>query len=191
MPNKTDLGDRLNRNLSRAICLLVLAVVPVATLGRGVGQISRVRQPSLPVGMATLAGTVLDEAGSPVGAAHVTLKAEGFEPAVRVADEQGRFAFTDLPEKLFELRATSSDWIETIYGQVRPGLPGTPIRLAAGQHVNVGLPMCSVAVITGRVEAGGRPVAGIRVMASRLEPLSDDEEVQLVTQSTETDEKGL
>ena len=39
MPNKTDLGDRLNRNLSRAIWLLVLAVVPVATLGRGVAHI--------------------------------------------------------------------------------------------------------------------------------------------------------
>ena len=177
MPNKTDLGDRLNRNLSRAIWLLVLAVVPVATLGRGVAQLSRVRQPSLPSGMATLSGTVLDEAGSSVGAAHVTLKAEGFEPAVRVADEQGRFAFTDLPEKLFELRATSSDWIETIYGQMRPGLPGTPIRLAVDQHVNVVLRMFRGAIITGMVDDGGRPVAGIRVMASRLEPLSDDEEV--------------
>ena len=191
MPNKTDLGNRLNRNLSRAIWLFVLAVVPVATLGRGVAQLSRVRQPSLPSGMATLSGTVLDEAGLPVGAAHVTLKAEGFEPAVRVADDQGRFAFTDLPEKLFELRATSSDWIETIYGQMRPGLPGTPIRLAVGQHVNVVLRMFRGAIISGMADDGGRPVAGIRVIASRLEPLSDDEEVQLSTQPTETDEQGL
>jgi len=41
------------------------------------------------------------------------------------------------------------------------------------------------------VDDGGRPVAGIRVMASRLEPLSDGEEVQLTTQPTETDEQGL
>jgi len=191
MPHRTDLGDRLNRNVSRAIWLFVLVVVPVATLGRGVPQLSAVHQPSLPSGTVTLSGAVLDEAGSPVGAAHVTLKAEGFQPVVRVTDDEGHFAFTDLPEKLFELRATSSDWIETIYGQTRPGLPGTPIRLAAGQHVNVVLRMFRGAVITGMVDDGGRPVAGIRVMASRLEPLSDDEEVQLVTQSTETDEQGL
>src|SRR6266446_5636820 len=92
MPNTTDVGNRLNRNLSRAIWLLVLTVVPVATLGRAVAQLSVIRQPSLPSGTATLSGTVLDEAGLPVGAAHVTLKVEGFQPVVRVADDNGRFA---------------------------------------------------------------------------------------------------
>jgi hypothetical protein len=96
-----------------------------------------------------------------------------------------------VPEDSVELRASAPAFLEAVYGEKRPGSPGTPIRLRAGQRLNVVIHVFRGSIITGSVENDdGQPVAAIKVWASRLRPLSDGEMLQLPTQSAETDERG-
>ena len=96
-----------------------------------------------------------------------------------------------MPEDAVELHASAAAFLEAVYGEKRPGSPGTPIRLRAGQFLNVMIHLFRGSVITGSViNDDGQPVAGITVFANRLEPLSDGEVGLRTTQSAETDEGG-
>ena len=50
-------------------------------------------------------------------------------------DDLGAFAFADLPPGTFRLAASKQGYLDTVYGQKRPGTgrPGTPVALADGQ----------------------------------------------------------
>ena len=183
--------DGLQSKPMRAASPIVLGVVSLAMLARADAQVVRRSQPPLPSGTATLTGIVLTEAGLPVSGAHVTLTAPAFQAKETETDEEGRFTFTNVPEDSVELRASAPGFLEAVYGEKRPGSPGTPIRLRAGQRLNVVIQMFRGAIITGSVvNDDGQPVAAIKVWASRLRPLGDGEMLQLPTQSAETDERG-
>lgn len=184
-------GTDYNRSLMRAASPLVLGVFSLAMLARADAQVVRRPQPPLPSGTATLTGIVLTEAGLPVSGTHVTLTAPAFQAKETETDEEGRFTFTNLPENPLELRASAPAFLEAVYGEKRPGSPGTPIRLRAGQRLNVVIRLFRGSSITGSVaDDDGQPVAAIKVWATRLMPLSDGEMLQLPTQSAETDERG-
>jgi len=165
--------------------------VSLAVLTRADAQIIRRSQPALPSGTATLTGTVWTENNSPLGGAHVTLTAPGFQAKETESDEQGRFTFTSVPEDSVELHASAPSFLDAVYGEKRPGSPATPIRLRAGERFDVVIHVFRGSLIAGSVvNDDGKPVAGIKVWATRLRPLSDGEELQVPVRSAETDDRG-
>src|SRR5438552_6641408 len=102
----------------------------------------------------------------------------GYRPQEATADRSGHFVFPDVPQASVELSASLDEFLKTIYGAVRPGLPGTPIRLSAGEHLHTTLRLFRGATITGAVlDPSGNVAPGITVNAFRLTPLFDEEYV--------------
>jgi hypothetical protein len=133
----------------RAVCLATIGLAWLAeiTLANAqLTQIERVLRP-LPSGTGTLVGIVLTDTGLPAAGATLSLAAPAdqspdYEPSVyqprkAVADDFGHFTLLDVPEETLELEASMPGLLPTVYGQVRPGLPGTPIRLHAKQRLSV------------------------------------------------------
>src|SRR5712692_2819286 len=135
----------------RAASPVVLGVFSVAMLAQTDTQFALRSQPPLPVGTAMLTGTVLTASDLPVSGAHVTLTAPTFQARETDTDEQGRFTFTNAPEDFVELRASAAPFLEAVYGEKRPGSPGTPIRLRAGQRLSVVIHMFRGSAIAGSV----------------------------------------
>ena len=122
---------------------------------------------------AQISGRVLGAPGEgrPVRRAIVTLNGAAI-PAGRsaITDDEGRFAFAGLPAGDYTVKASRPAFLETAFGASRPGRPGTPISLAAGQRatdVTVLLPHGSA--IEGRLrDTAGDAAPGMRVEAIRL-----------------------
>lgn len=132
-----------------------------------------------PVGQATggLSGTVVtaDSNPRPVRQAIVTLSSSSLsQHRSAITDDQGRFAFTDLPAGRFTVTVAKPAFMTSVFGARRPGGTGTPVALAAGQRVEglrVSLPRAGV--ITGTVrDANGEPAPGVVVTAKTAAALS-------------------
>jgi hypothetical protein len=122
---------------------------------------------------AQLSGRVVDAPsdGRPVRRAIVTLIGTAI-PAGRsaVTDEQGRFAFSDVPAGAYTVQASRPAFLKNAFGASRPGRPGTPIALAAGQNVaDVTILLPHGSAIEGLLrDHSGDPAPGIRVEAIRI-----------------------
>ena len=120
------------------------------------------------VGTASITGQVVndEEQPKPVRRAIVTLTGADLRPSRgAVTDDEGRFTITNLPPGRVTLTVTRAAYITSVYGAKRPGRPGTPIALAAGEKLT-GL---VVKAWRGAAIAGvlrddtGAPVEGIAV----------------------------
>jgi protocatechuate 3,4-dioxygenase beta subunit len=124
-------------------------------------------------GTATLSGTVITTAASslPVRRALVSLTSTDAVPGDRqvLTDDNGAFAFSELPAGRYMLTATKPGMVPAAYGAKRPGRPGSAIQIADGQQRgDVRLPMLSGAVLAGTVrDPAGRPVPDARVHVLR------------------------
>lgn len=106
--------------LSRAVFTFVL----VATLPCGFAlseQSSAATLPAaaVPLPTGTLAGTVVDSSGKPVGGATVTIQtSDGVEPNATHTDANGHFAFTRWETGQYDVQAYSkglfSDWTKRV-----------------------------------------------------------------------------
>jgi hypothetical protein len=121
----------------------------------------------------SIAGLVVSaDAGRPVPHARVTV-AGGTPPVVRAVqtDETGAFNVTRLPPGRYTVTASRSGFVESIYGQQRPGSGrlGTPIQLLPGQALTgISVPLARGAVLTGTVvDDAGDPAIGMTVRAYR------------------------
>jgi protocatechuate 3,4-dioxygenase beta subunit len=92
--------------------------------------------------------------------------AEIASPRQVVTDDDGRFAFPDLPPGRYSLVAEKAGYVKTYYGSKRPGRPpGTPVAVLAGQPA----PSVVIRVLRGAVIAGtvrdqfGMPVSSSQV----------------------------
>jgi hypothetical protein len=149
-----------------------------------------------PAGKGLIAGVlVAADSGRPVRQARVTLG--GGESRIGksvVTDDQGRFAFEDLPAGQFTLSASKSGYLDVIHGQKRPGSgrPGTTITLAAGQRLErMSLPITRGGVITGTVyDEVGDVVYGATVQAMRYVMRNGVRSLQVVRTAT-TDDRGI
>lgn len=133
------------------------------------------------------------EAGStrPVPNAIVTLTLPGVSPLRVMADQEGQFAFRDLPPGRFTLTATKAGHVEGSYGRLRPGGPTQSIELAADQHVSdATIALWKYAAITGRVmDENGDPIVNATVRVLRRAIVAGRR--QLVTGATDTtDDRG-
>jgi hypothetical protein len=141
---------------------LVVAVAISASVVRSPAQ-----QPQ-PAGTAQVSGAVVttDATPGPVRRAIVTLRDEASFTRSEVSDEQGRFAFRALPAGRFTLTATRPGFVAATYGARRPGRPGAPLSLAAGQSLaDVRLHMARGGAIGGTVrDPAGRPAANVEIL---------------------------
>ena len=114
----------------------------------------------------SISGVVVNSEDKPLLKATVTLGSAGGTQTA-VTDEKGRFAFANVKAGPYSLRAEKRG-----YTAVDPALPGAPLVLAAGEHLeNVVVKLFAAAVISGRVvNEKGEPVVWIRVWAYQLDP---------------------
>jgi hypothetical protein len=155
----------MTMTLLQSVCLLAIVVG---------GQQPRERARPL-TGTASLSGTVVaDEPnGPPIARATMTLWIPGDSLSRRdtSTDENGRFAFTNLPAGSYTLMAAKAAYVTTYYGAKRPGSTvGVPIALGDGQRAApVTLRILRGGVITGTIaDEAGRPLPGVVARLSRV-----------------------
>ena len=131
--------------------------------------------------------------GSPVRRARVMLSG----PELRggrstVTNDQGQFTFSALPPGRFTMTASKAGYVDVPYGAKRPGRPGTPIQLAAGQKMeaaNITLPKGGV--ITGVVvDDSGEPAPGTQVRVMRYVMRTGEKTLQQAGQA-QADDRGI
>ncbi len=121
-------------------------------------------------GTASLAGSVVDAAGTGLAGVEVRISEDaGAGFFVRRTDADGRFGATGLPAGRFVVTAVADGFLPSSYGAMAHGQPGVPIRLAAGGRAgDVRITLERPASIAGRVaNEEGEPVPGaVHAMAA-------------------------
>jgi hypothetical protein len=139
----------------------------------------------MPRGSGTITGVVLDPSGQPAAGAAVSLTRHGeptlvitsglgYAPMKTVTDKDGRFVFKDVTHEAVEIHASTPDRPEVVYGEARPGTPGTPIRLRSGEHLSAVLKTTRGSRMTGRITGpAGQLGRGFKVFVARMVPDGD------------------
>jgi protocatechuate 3,4-dioxygenase beta subunit len=186
------------RLLPAALCLVLgseLAALPQGPPPTPV-QAPRDTQPApaLPVGTATLSGTVtVADSGQPARKVRVSLSGAEMRGRTAMTDDAGKFAFIALPAGRYSLSASKPGHVPVSYGQRRPGpgRPGTQIQLADGQKLQVNLQIPRGGVITGMVlDENGEAIPGTQVRALRYAMQSGARVLQQGG-SGSTDDRGI
>ena len=162
--------------------------------GRAGQQPARDAQQTTVAGTGIIAGTVTTEGtGAPVRRARVTLSgAELRGGRSTVTTDEGVFTFAALPVGRFTLTASKAGYVDMPYGAKRPGRPGTPIQLAAGQKLeNAGVVLPRGSVVTGIVvDDSGEPAPGTQVRVMRYVMRTGEKTLQQAGQD-QTDDRGI
>lgn len=137
-----------------------------------------------------ISGTVvtMTSPAAPLARVIVTLSGDVLKPSrSMITDDRGGFVFENLPSGTFTVTARRSPYVKTTFGAKRPGRPGTPIVLAAGERVTgITVPMARGAAITGVVrQASGELAPGVPVMTTPLDGTSLEPAQSL------TDDRGI
>jgi hypothetical protein len=165
------------RLTSAVFVLTVLAAVSVALAFQSAG----------------LSGVVVDDLGRPVRLAAISLESAAIPHALSaVSDDDGRFAFAELPEGTYTLSAAKGAYISNAYGATRPGGRGTRVVLAEGQRVGgLRLELQRGAVITGVISSpDGTPLTGVEVAALPADAVRVHGEYLLQPATVRTDDRG-
>src|SRR5262249_1163263 len=90
----------------------------------------------------TLAGRVMHDDG-PVGRALVSIDiGDGRAERVTATNDDGQFAFNQLPSGRYLVKASKYGWVTTHYGSPRPGRPpGTRVAVDSTAPVSITIPM--------------------------------------------------
>jgi protocatechuate 3,4-dioxygenase beta subunit len=141
-----------------------------------------------------MVGTVSVAGGGAARRARVTLAGDALRGGRSVTtDDQGRYAFNDLPEGRFTLSASKTGYLTVSYGQrvAGSGRPGTPIVLQADQRLSIALQLPRGGVISGTVlDEQGEAVPGTLVRAFRFSFQSGSRRLQPAG-SDATDDRGI
>ena len=129
----------------------------------------------------TISGTVFRaDTGEPLKKARVTLDDRGAETVyvVYVTDEQGHFAFEDVPPGSYHLNVSRNGFVDAEYGQTRPGAAGAVLTLAAGQSMtDLVFKLARAGAISGHVfDEDGEPVAKASIIFYRASKRSGKEQ---------------
>ena len=181
----------MRRILALLICAsaTVYAQAPVRDAGPA-------RSALLPAGGAGISGVVKDQADQPIRRALVTIAGDGFTRSL-VTDDEGRFAFTNLPAGRFTIQAAKPAYPSMSYGANRPYRPGPGLTLAADQQAGgVVLKLGRGAAISGTVfDELGKPMPGVPVMAWEVRTaLSGERTLDFPTsfgEAVTTDDRGM
>jgi hypothetical protein len=156
--------------------------------------------PVVPVAPAVLSGLVTTDEATPQPLRHAVVTATGAEilgQRQAVTDDDGRFAFADLPPGRYSLVAEKPAYVKTYYGSKRPGRPpGTPVAILANQPApTVVIRMVHGAAIAGTVrDAFGAPVASSQLAIKQPIVVSGQRRLidvpNLLIPRATTDDKG-
>ena len=121
---------------------------------------------------ATVAGNVVRlDTGEPLKKAKVILLGTGPESVYvfYLTDEQGHFLFENVPSGPYQLQVFRSGYVETQYGQKKPGAPGAMLTLSRGQRMtDLVCKLARTAAISGHVfDEDGEPVSKAEVLVYR------------------------
>ena len=169
-----------------------LAWLAAATLG---AQQPRDAGPPPSTFTASIAGQVTTVDGRPLGRAVVTVRTE-LLPLGRstISDDAGSFTIQRLPAGRVTITADRHGFLPATYGATRPGRPGTPVILAAGQTMTVAIQMTRGGVITGTIRnTRGQPLPDLRVLLLNARSQVESHSVSVamaVSSESLTDERG-
>ena len=172
--------------------LFVLAMTAVFT---GAAAAQNPRDSRLPVpASGKVAGAVVGaESGRAVRFAKVTLISSGRDQTV-TTDDAGAFAFERLPAGTYALSVSKPGFLETRFGQTRPGTdtPGKRIHLGDGEQLDrLSVPLSQGGSISGVIrDDRGDPVFHANVRISRWVMRNGARTLETVD-STQSDERGL
>ena len=178
------------RRLGAWLVLIVAAGVVISAQ-----QTARDATPPRP-GTASVEGTLVAiDSGRPVRRARVSLTSVGGSSVGQsvTTDDLGGFVFKDLPAGAYMLRASKPGYLDSIYGQRRPGSgrPGTPVQVADGQHLEkLTFQLARGGAIMGTVvDEQGEPVFGQQVRVYRYVRQAGERTLQSAGTDT-TDDRG-
>jgi len=148
-----------------------------------------------PAGTGVIAGRVVEaDSTRPVPEAIVTLSGSATGERRVMVDDQGRFAFANLPVGQYELVAEQFGYLRSAYGRHRPEGAPIPIPISDGQRVlDASISMWRFASITGRVlDDAGEPITRVTVRALRRSASAGRVDLQPSGQiSASTDDRGV
>jgi hypothetical protein len=137
-----------------------------------------------------IAGRVVttDTPPQPVRRAIVMVKGGSTERGL-VTNDDGGFEFADLPVNRYILTVVKPAYVATAYGATRPGGPGAPIAVNAGQRVELSVTMLAGAVLEGRITGStGEPVPGAFISVRAVQ---NGAAARTVVASVKTDDRGI
>jgi hypothetical protein len=136
---------------------------------------------------------MVDARSSPVRGAVVTIAGGGLSSHSTITDDSGAFLFEGVPAGRFTLTATKPAYIAAAFGASRPGRPGTPLTLAAGEVRSDGvISMARGGVIAGTVrDAKGTPLPGVQVAVARMDAANADAPATVLSSDIVTDDRGM
>jgi uncharacterized protein (DUF2141 family) len=141
-----------------------------------------------------ISGRVVTGVGDvrPVRLARVFLnRVDGPGGATVITDDEGRFAFPDLPAGRYLLGADKPGFVRMNHGETRPGRPGSAVVVTAGQQTNLTLYMVPGGVITGTVfDQAGNGASEVEVYVFRTRMRSGELNTA-ETNSVMTDDRGV
>jgi uncharacterized protein (DUF2141 family) len=127
---------------STAVTLAMLAATWTLAAQTRPSQQTRDTPKRAATGTGLIAGTLVGlDSARPIRRAHVSLTNLGPDAGEIaysvITDDLGAFAFADLPAGTYSLAASKQGYLDTVYGQKRPGTgrPGTPVALADAQKI--------------------------------------------------------
>jgi hypothetical protein len=140
--------------------------------------------------LASVSGVVLTTEDPPRPVRRAIVSVRGSDIALghhAITDDAGRFEIRDLPAGRYDLSAKRAAFVTIAYGASRPEWPGTPLALAAGQHLSgVTVRLAPGAIITGTVrDDTGAPAVGLEVRVERTTAAGG-----LFQRSARTDSQG-
>ncbi len=111
------------------------------------------------------------DTGAPLRGAQVLLSGDIQFARRAIADDDGRYEFTEVPAGRYSLQADLVGYLMVSHGQRRPGEPGQQIALADAQALNqIDFALPRGGVITGRVtDESGEPVTGAQIRIERYQ----------------------
>lgn len=165
-----------------------VSVLPGQARDGQVNPIAQATGTGVVAGQVTLAGS-----GQPVGDVRITMSgAELRGSRSALTNDEGHYAFTDLPAGTFTVRGTLTGYVAGTFGQKAPGKPGTAIVLRDGQqHKDASFEIAKGGVITGVVlDEKNRPSIGTPVRVMRW-MIQSGERMLVNTGNSTTDDRGL
>jgi protocatechuate 3,4-dioxygenase beta subunit len=145
-------------------------------------------------GTGVIVGTVVDAVTNvPIGKAAVNVSADGNRTRTTViADEEGRFVFTDVPAGSLLLGSSQTGYVNGYYGIRSPFSANQNFDLAEGEKATgVVIRMWKNATVSGTVtDANNDPVVGASVTAMRAHVVCGRTELASGVRVT-TDDRGM
>ncbi len=120
---------------------------------------------AVPTGTGGISGIVRDEVGRPLRRVTVAISGDMRLQRAAMTDDEGRFAFADLPPGRFTVTASKPGYPSASYGAIRPNRPGAGVFLDDAEQVSdLAITLARGGVITGTVfDAQGQPMPGVPV----------------------------